>query len=66
MNRICAQIDGINITRITAASNPDWCKDKLGGDWVLVPEGVRPLYNWTYENGEFIPPQIEEESDETE
>lgn len=34
--------------------------------WVLVPEGVRPLYNWTYENGEFIPPQIEEESDETE
>lgn len=33
---------------------------------MLVPEGVRPLYNWTYENGEFIPPQIEEESDETE
>ncbi|MDP0928484.1 hypothetical protein Q0601_14960 [Paracoccus onubensis] len=50
-------IDGV-VTRVVVLT-----EDKRGEGWVKIGRENTVGIGWTYENGEFIPPLIEKESE---
>ena len=60
----CAKVkDGV-VVNVIICKNVDWANERLGGNWIAVPDGSVCGIGYEYVDGAFIAPQSEEEDEE--
>ena len=65
MRNLCVKIENGVVVDAIICKNIDWANEKLGGEWIAVPDDVACGIGYEYMDGAFIAPQSEEEDEET-
>lgn len=61
----CAKVKDGLVVNVIICRNVNWANERLGGNWIAVPDGSVCGIGYEYVDGAFIAPQSEEEDEET-
>jgi|LSQX01.1.fsa_nt_gb hypothetical protein len=65
MRNLCVKIENGVVVDAIICKNIDWANEKLGGEWIAVPDDVACGIGYEYMDGEFVAPQGEEDNVDT-